>query len=41
MWPGDVKHPRFLALSIRRSADLNEKNCIKKCVLYTQNYGKS
>ena len=35
----DVKHPRFLALCIRRSPVLSVKNCVKKCVLYTRKYG--
>ena len=38
-WELDVKHPRFLDLCIRRTPDLSVKICVKKCVLYTQNYG--
>ena len=37
----DVKHPGFLALCIRRTPVLWVKICVKKCVLYTRNYGKS
>ena len=33
MWPG------FLALCIRRTPVLWVKICVKKCVLYTRNYG--
>ena len=35
----DVKHPRFLALCIRRTPVLSVKIRVKKCVLYTQKYG--
>ena len=38
-WGLDVKHPRCIALCIRRTPNLNVKICLEKCVLYTQNYG--
>ena len=38
-WSLDVKHPRFLALCIRRIPVLSVKICVKKCVLYTRKYG--
>ena len=34
-----VKYPRSLALCIRRTLDLSVKIHVKKCVLYTRNYG--
>ena len=38
-WALDVKHPRFLALCIRRTPVLSVKICVKKCVLYARKYG--
>ena len=38
-WGLDVKHPRSLASCIRRIPTLSVKICVKKCVLYTRNYG--
>ena len=38
-WGLDVKYPRSLALCIRRTHDLSVKIYVKKCVLYTRNYG--
>ena len=38
-WGLDVKYPRSLALCIRRILDLSVKIHVKKCVLYTRNYG--
>ena len=38
-WGPDVKYPRSLALCIRRTLDLSVKIHVKKCVLYTRNYG--
>ena len=35
----DVKDPGFLALCIRRIPELWVQICVKKCVLYTRNYG--
>ena len=38
-WGPDVKYPRSLALCKRRTLDLSVKIHVKKCVLYTRNYG--
>ena len=39
-WGLDVKHPRSLASCLRRTPTLSVKICVKKCVLYTRNYGR-
>ena len=38
-WHSDVKHPRFLALCIRRTPVLSVEIRVKKYVLYTRKYG--
>ena len=38
-WALDVKHPRFLALCLRRTPILSVKICVKKCFLYARKYG--
>ena len=40
-WVLDVKDPRFLASFIRCTPNLSVKISVKKCVLYTRNYGKT
>ena len=39
-WTLDVKHPRFLALCIRRTPVLSVKIRVKKCVLNARKYGR-
>ena len=38
-WGLDVKYPRSLTLCIRRTPDMSVTIHVKKCVLYTRNYG--